>query len=98
MARWSWPQKDLWTIWKKCGRCILQICRRRDIGLCGWRNFRYKKARAGDIKGFTGIDAPYEAPLKPELIIETDKNDIEACAQIVIEYLSKEGIISKTLV
>ena len=58
----------------------------------------YKKARAGEIKGFTGIDAPYEAPLNPELIVETDKNDIEACTQIVIEYLVKEGIISKTLV
>ena len=58
----------------------------------------YKKARAGEIKGFTGIDAPYEAPLNPELIVETDKKDIEACAQTVVDYLVQEGIISKTLV
>ena len=54
----------------------------------------YKKARAGEIKGFTGIDAPYEPPLNPELIIETDKEDIEACAQIIVGYLAEEGIIS----
>ena len=70
----------------------LSVCEKRDPkGL-------YKKARAGEIKGFTGIDAPYEEPINPELVVETDKCDIEACAQIVIEYLVKEGIISKTLV
>ena len=58
----------------------------------------YKKARAGEIKGFTGIDAPYEVPLNPELIVETDKNDIETCAQIVVDYLVEEGIISNTLI
>ena len=70
----------------------LSVCEERDT------NGLYKKARAGEIKGFTGIDAPYEVPLNAELIVETDKNEIEACAQIVIEYLVKEGIISKTLV
>ena len=71
-----------------------------DLSVCETRDPKglYKKARAGEIKGFTGIDAPYEAPLNPELIVETDKNDIEACAQIVIEHLVKEGIISKTVV
>ena len=71
-----------------------------DLSVCEERDTKglYKKARAGEIKGFTGIDAPYEEPINPELVVETDKNDIEACAQIVIEYLVKEGIISKTLV
>ena len=71
-----------------------------DLSVCEERDPKglYKKARAGEIKGFTGIDAPYEEPINPELVVETDKNDIEACAQIVIEYLVKEGIISKTLV
>ena len=71
-----------------------------DLSVCELRDTKglYKKARAGEIKGFTGIDAPYEAPLNPELIVETDKHDIETCSQIVIEYLVKEGIISKTLV
>jgi adenylylsulfate kinase len=71
-----------------------------DLSVCESRDPKglYKKARAGEIKGFTGIDAPYEAPLNPELIVETDKNDIEACAQIVVDYLVEEGIISKVLV
>ena len=71
-----------------------------DLSVCEERDPKglYKKARAGEIKGFTGIDAPYEEPINPELVVETDKHDIEACSQIVIEYLVKEGIISKTLV
>ena len=45
----------------------LEVCESRDVkGL-------YKKARAGEIKNFTGIDSPYEQPLSPELIIESDK-------------------------
>ena len=70
-----------------------------DLSVCELRDTKglYKKARAGEIKGFTGIDAPYEAPLNPELIVETDKNDIETCAQIVVDYLVEEGIISTTL-
>ena len=71
-----------------------------DLSVCELRDPKglYKKARAGEIKGFTGIDAPYEVPLNPELIVETDKNDIETCAQIVVDYLVEEGIISKTLI
>ena len=79
---------------------FIEVLVSADLSVCEARDPKglYKKARAGEIKGFTGIDAPYEAPLTPELIVETDKNDIESCAQIVIEYLVKEGIISKTVV
>ena len=71
-----------------------------DLSVCEERDPKglYKKARAGEIKGFTGINAPYEEPINPELVVETDKYNIKECAQIVIEYLVKEGIISKTLV
>ena len=59
----------------------LSVCESRDPkGL-------YKKARAGEIKGFTGIDDPYEEPLSPEITIETDKYDIDTCAQQIIDYL-----------
>lgn len=56
----------------------LEVCEKRDVkGL-------YKKARNGEIKGFTGIDAPYEAPLNPNLEIKTDQLSImEACQQII---------------
>ena len=79
---------------------FIEILVSADLSVCEARDPKglYKKARAGEIKGFTGIDAPYEAPLNPELIVETDKNDIEASAQIVIDYLVEEGIIRKTLV
>jgi adenylylsulfate kinase len=54
----------------------------------------YKKARAGQIKGFTGIDDPYEAPEKPELHIHTDQHSIEDCVRMVYDFLEKKGILS----
>jgi adenylylsulfate kinase len=65
----------------------LDICEQRDPkGL-------YKKARAGEIKDFTGIDSPYEKPFKPEIHIKNDNISIEnACGQI-IEYLIENNYI-----
>lgn len=66
----------------------LDVCEQRDPkGL-------YKKARAGEIKGFTGIDDPYEAPEKPELVLDTSKHNPQECAVQLIELLEKRGIIS----
>ncbi len=53
----------------------------------------YKKARAGEIKQFTGIDAPYEEPLNPELVIDTSKLSLEESADMVINYLKEKQII-----
>ncbi|APF20503.1 adenylyl-sulfate kinase [Caldithrix abyssi] len=53
----------------------------------------YKKARAGEIKEFTGIDAPYEEPLNPELVIDTSKLSLKDSAQMVIDYLKEKKII-----
>jgi adenylylsulfate kinase len=53
----------------------------------------YKKARAGEIKEFTGISAPYEAPVSPEIHIRTDEVDVTGAVKVVLEYLVKEGII-----
>lgn len=59
----------------------LEVCEERDVkGL-------YKKARAGEIKNFTGIDAPYEPPLNPGLEIKTVEQDIEEACQIIINQL-----------
>lgn len=55
----------------------------------------YKRARAGEIKEFTGIDAPYEEPLEPELVIDTNELDLEESADIVIQYLEAKNIIKK---
>jgi len=54
----------------------------------------YKKARAGEIKEFTGISAPYEEPLHPELEIDTDKLDLVKSKEMVIQYLEEKKIIS----
>lgn len=59
----------------------LQECERRDVkGL-------YKKARAGEIKHFTGIDAPYEKPANPDVLIETEKESIETAIQKVLTFV-----------
>jgi adenylylsulfate kinase len=53
----------------------------------------YKKARAGQIKGFTGIDDPYEAPEKAEILIETEKVKAEEAAKVILEYLEGRGYL-----
>lgn len=53
----------------------------------------YKKARAGEIKGFTGIDDPYEAPTKAEVHLRTDKMSIEDSVRTLIEYFEKNGLL-----
>jgi adenylylsulfate kinase len=53
----------------------------------------YKKARAGEIKGFTGIDDPYEPPERPEIVIDTENTDPENAARRVLEYLDAHGYL-----
>jgi sulfate adenylyltransferase len=65
----------------------LEVCEARDVkGL-------YQKARQGIIKGFTGIDDPYEEPIAPELLIDTAEGTPEEHAQTVIHYLKEKGKI-----
>jgi adenylylsulfate kinase len=53
----------------------------------------YKKARAGEIKGFTGIDDPYEAPEAPELVVDTAGRTVDESAGEIIAYLEKNGFL-----
>ena len=53
----------------------------------------YKKARAGEIQEFTGISAPYEEPLNPELEIDTSQKNIEECRDIILAKLEELGVI-----
>eukprot|EP00177_Eucheuma_denticulatum_P005590 GFKZ01010159.1.p1 GENE.GFKZ01010159.1~~GFKZ01010159.1.p1 ORF type:complete len:325 (+),score=41.56 GFKZ01010159.1:39-1013(+) len=55
----------------------------------------YKKARKGEIKNFTGIDDPYEAPETPEVKIDTDKLSVNECAEKILEYLIAKEIVPK---
>ena len=53
----------------------------------------YKKARAGEIKNFTGIDDPYEAPTQPEIHLHTDKMTLEEEVDVIMAYLEQHGFI-----
>ncbi len=65
----------------------LEVCEQRDPkGL-------YKKARAGELKGFTGIDDPYEAPLTPELTIDGSKATPDELGDQVVAFLKEKGVI-----
>jgi adenylylsulfate kinase len=69
--------------------CSLEICEQRDVkGL-------YKRARAGEIKDFTGISSPYEIPLNPELIVDTGTLLLEASVAQVIGSLREYGAIGQ---
>ncbi|MCY9110009.1 adenylyl-sulfate kinase [Bacillus atrophaeus] len=84
MVKEKFPQEEFFEIYIKCP---LNICEERDPkGL-------YKKARSGEIKHFTGIDSPYEAPLSPDLTIESDKIPIADAADLIINELQTKGII-----
>jgi adenylylsulfate kinase len=62
-------------------------CARRDVkGL-------YAKAFAGEIKGFTGVDDPYEEPSAPELVIDTEQHDAEESARLIVEKLEELGLV-----
>jgi adenylylsulfate kinase len=66
-------------------KCALDECERRDPKKL------YQKAHQGIIQDFTGISSPYEAPINPELIIETDNQSLEESLQMIITYLENNG-------
>jgi adenylylsulfate kinase len=69
--------------------CPLEVCEQRDVkGL-------YQKARAGQIKEFTGISAPYEAPANPELTIRTHQQSVEDSAKQILGYLESRGLVPR---
>jgi sulfate adenylyltransferase len=65
----------------------LEVCESRDT------KGMYAKARRGEIKGFTGIDDPYEAPERAEILLETVHSDPESNARKIVEYLASRGFI-----
>jgi adenylyl-sulfate kinase len=68
--------------------CPLEVLEERDTkGL-------YRKARAGEIKNFTGISDPYEAPENAEVVVSTQDSSIEESAQVILDYLVSSGLLS----
>ena len=69
--------------------CPLEICEQRDVkGL-------YQKARAGQIKEFTGISAPYEPPAKPELTLRTDRQSVDESVAAIVALLAERRVVPR---
>ena len=69
-------------------KASLEVCESRDVkGL-------YKRARAGEIKNYTGIDSLYEVPENPELIVDTNNQSLEGSVSTILSYLELNGIIA----
>ena len=67
--------------------CSVGECENRDPkGL-------WQRARKGEIEEFTGVSAPYEEPLTPEIIVQTDKYSLEECAEQIMRHLEEQGVI-----
>ncbi len=85
LVRQLLPQGDFIEIYCKAS---LETCESRDVkGL-------YKRARAGEIKNYTGIDSPYEAPSNPELVINTESELLEESVVKVINFLKSKKVIN----
>jgi len=85
LVRQLLPQGDFIEIYCNAS---LEACESRDVkGL-------YKCARAGEIKNYTGIDSPYEAPSNPELVIDTESESLEESAAKVVDFLKYKEIIT----
>jgi sulfate adenylyltransferase len=69
----------------------LEICERRDT------KGMYARARRGEIKGFTGIDDPYEPPVSPEIVLETISTSPEANARRILDLLLQRGVVRKNV-
>ena len=66
----------------------IEVCEQRDPkGL-------YKKARKGELKGFTGIDDPYEPPLSPEMVVKSAEDTLQQITLDILDYLSQNGLIN----
>jgi bifunctional enzyme CysN/CysC len=88
----------------KARSCVQQndfneIYVRADLATCETRDPKglYKKARGGKIKEFTGIDSPYEAPDNPEMVVDTQHNDVETCVQQVVAYVEDRVVLKEHL-
>ena len=83
----DWARKEIGNFVEVYVKCPLEVCRERDVkGL-------YKLVDEGKIKNFTGVDDPYEEPVHPELIVETDKETIEESVSRIFARLTDLGYL-----
>ncbi|MGD1076251.1 MAG: adenylyl-sulfate kinase [Thermodesulfovibrionales bacterium] len=67
-------------------KCSLEECERRDP------KGHYKKARSGIIRNYTGISAPYEEPENPDIVVDTERDNLECSVRTVLDFLDKAGL------
>src|SRR5947207_7470222 len=83
----DWARKEIGNFVEVYVRCPIDVCRQRDVkGL-------YKLVDEGKIKGFTGVDDPYEEPENPELVVETDKETVEESVARIFAKLEELGYL-----
>jgi len=84
LARQCIGEDDFHEVYVKCS---IEVCEQRDPkGI-------YKKVRSGEITRFTGISDPYEPPVNPELVLETDRFSLSECQSQFSDYLREKGLI-----
>ena len=84
----EWARNEIGNFVEVYVKCPLEVCRQRDVkGL-------YKQVEEGKIKGFTGVDDPYEEPEHPELVIETDKEMVEESVNLIFAKLVELGYLA----
>lgn len=86
---------DVRTLHEKAGLSFIEVFVDCSLAVAEERDPKglYKKARAGEIKNFTGIDDPYEAPTAPEIHLTTDSMTVVEEVSIILEHLQKHGYI-----
>jgi adenylylsulfate kinase len=83
----EWARKEIGNFVEVYVKCPIDVCRQRDVkGL-------YKLVDEGKIKGFTGVDDPYEEPEHPELVIETDKETVQESISRIFAKLEELGYL-----
>src|SRR5205807_4868841 len=83
----DWARREIGNFVEVYVKCPLEVCRQRDVkGL-------YKLVDEGKIKNFTGVDDPYEEPVHPELVIETDKETVEESISRILAKLIELGYL-----
>ena len=83
----DWARTHIGNFVEVYVKCPIEVCRQRNVkGL-------YRLAEEGKLKGFTGVDDPYEEPLHPELIVETDRETVDASVARIFARLEELGYL-----
>ncbi|HYX18250.1 MAG TPA: adenylyl-sulfate kinase [Nostoc sp.] len=90
------PYREIREQLKKTSTSFVEVYVQAPLTVCEFRDVKglYAKAKAGQIKHFTSISDPYEEPLNPEIICQTDKFTPQQCVNQVLDYLEQQDFIS----